>query len=77
MQKGINLLINNIKRDLLEVLGRDQLPMSVIALITNELNIQVGKQLEQALITENKDYEEGIQKEIEEKGKKPESNMHK
>lgn len=38
------------------------MPLTVVAMIANELNIQIGRQLEQVVIQENAEYEASLKK---------------
>lgn len=60
MEKKINLLIDDTKKEIMEVLSKSNLPVSIASMIINELAMQLNQQNEFAVRAEREEYKGAV-----------------
>lgn len=63
MDKPINLLIYDIKQEIINTINNSKLPISIIQLIMQELMSNVNNQTQQSLVYEKQQYENSLKEE--------------
>jgi hypothetical protein len=63
VDKPINLLIYDIKQEIINTINNSKLPISIIQLIMQELMSNVNNQTQQSLVYEKQQYENSLKEE--------------
>lgn len=67
MEKPINVVIDDIKAGIYEVLNRDNLPISILCLILNEVCREANLQSKNIIDAERKQYQDSLAESAENK----------
>lgn len=60
MEKPINVIIDDVKNDIYKVLMRDNLPITIYAMLLEQINNDVQRQCKIVLENERKQYENAL-----------------
>lgn len=74
MEKPINVIIDDVKNDIYKVLMRDNLPITIYAMLLEQINNDVQRQCKIVLENERKQYENAL-KENNKQSNKEEKNI--